>query len=318
MSDVLERATFTDLVEIPAKDALAVFTTPNAIDPILARVKREIDQFKGEVRTPTGRKAVASIAYKVSQSKTALLAVGKKLADEQKEIPKKIDACRRKIEETLDGYRDEVRKPLTDWETAEKARSEKHLAEIKNITLLGSYATTGAIKAPALRDALAIVQAVAIGPACEEFISEYAIAKETAIAALKPAIEAREKYEAEQAELAKLRAESAARAEADRIAKIAADAAEAAALEAERNKTAIAEAEKRAVEAAAKVKAEHVAAIEAERAATAKREADTKHKRAINGAALAAFIEHGIEDEVARSVIKLIVAKKIPAISINY
>jgi len=345
MSEVLERATtFADLVEIPPQNALAVFTSATAIDPILARVKREIDAFVPDVSTASGRRAIASIAHKVAQSKTALEAVGKRLADEQKEVPKKIDATRRKIRDTLDAWKDEVRQPLTDWETIEDARTNAHVNKIAEIGDLAASARLPNVSANDLRKMLATVAAVVIGPACEEFEAEYAIAKETAVTALQPAIVAREQYEAEQAELVRLRKEAAARAEADRIEKIKKEAADAARLEAENDarverervanaaklaaaeaarkdaehKAAIAAAEQRAVDMAAKIKAEHEAAAAAERAAQAKREADTKHKAAINRAALAVLVEHGIGEESAKLVIKLIAGKKVPAISIQY
>jgi len=50
----------------------------------------------------------------------------------------------------------------------------------------------------------------------------------------------------------------------------------------------------------------------------AKREADTKHKAAINRAALAAMVENGISEECAKNCIKLIASGKIPNVEINY
>src|SRR5690606_34102970 len=114
MTEVLDR----ELVTIEPKNALAVFTEEKAIDPILARVRKEIDAFIPDITTASGRKAVASMAFKVAKSKTYLDGVGKKLVDEYKEIPKKIDATRKRVRDTLDEWKDEVRKPLTDWEDA--------------------------------------------------------------------------------------------------------------------------------------------------------------------------------------------------------
>jgi len=113
----------------PKETAMVVFTGANSIDPYLAHIRAEIDAFVPDLTTKKGRDAIASMAYKVSQSKSALEAVGKALADEAKEIPKKIDATRKHVKDTLDSWRDEVRKPLDDWESEQKAIEEKRLAD---------------------------------------------------------------------------------------------------------------------------------------------------------------------------------------------
>ena len=84
-----------------------------------------------------------------------------------------------------------------------------------------------------------------------------------------------------------------------------------------------------AIEAQERAEREKQAAIEAERKRVAdaeeqaareqaKREADTKHKSAVNRAALAAMTENGISEECAKQCIKLIAQGKIPSVSIAY
>lgn len=61
------------LVEVPAKEtALQVYSAANGLDPFLAKIREEIDSFVPDVSTRKGREAIASIAYKVARSKTAL------------------------------------------------------------------------------------------------------------------------------------------------------------------------------------------------------------------------------------------------------
>src|SRR5690606_23508393 len=67
----------------------------------------------------------------------------------------------------------------------------------------------------------------------EEFEAEAARAKDKAVSSLRAALVAREKYEAEQAELARLRAEAEAREQKEREERIAREAAERAQREAE-------------------------------------------------------------------------------------
>lgn len=336
-------ATKTDLVEIPKADALTYFTTPALLDPVLQKIRAEIDAFKGDVTTKRGRDDIASIAYRVARSKTYLDGVGKELADEQKEVPKKIDAARKRIRDTLDAWKDEVRKPLTEWEAAEEARVNRIKADLAELQAL--IDDRHERPAEAIRDRLGEVEAEAITEArWQEYTGAAAELKDKAVTALKVALAAAEKREAEAAELARLRAEAEARAKADAEAKAKAEyaetvkreaeaaaaaerakaeaAARAAQMEAERkereHKAALEAAERKAVEAAAKAKADVEQAALREAAEKARREADREHRGSINRAALAALVEGGVAEDVAKQVITLIAAGSIPAVSINY
>lgn len=343
-TDTLDPTDMASLVEIQTKDALAVFTTKDAIEPILARVKREIDKHVPDVSTAAGRDAVRSLAHTVTKSKTALLAVGKKLAAEQKEIPNKIDATRRRIEDQLDQWRDEFRRPLTAWEDNEKDRVNHHKATIASIAGLGELAKARDVTASRLHDALTEVEGVQVTDACEEFVADYATTKLTAIEALRPALAAKEKQEADHAELERLRAEEAERVEAERIERIKKEAADAARLEAENDarvereklanaaklaatesarkdaehKAAVVALERKAIEAAATAKRELDDKLQAEKAEEDKRAADKKHRATINRAALAALVDGGIPESTAKTVIKLIATGAVPSINIAY
>lgn len=319
------------LVTIPRETALSVFTTDKAMDPFLARIRQELDAFVPDVTTAKGRKAIASIAYSVAQSKTYLESVGKALADEQKEIPKKIDACRRQVRETLDKWRDEVRQPLTDWEAAEDARVKRHTDAITALNELSRLAP--GTTSEWLRDGIVKVEAVTIGPACEEFEADYARAKDAARTALTAELARAEVREAEAAELIRLRKESEERAAADREAAIRKEAAEEATRQAEAEaqrkidaETAAANAAREEAEAAKREAAETEARLNREaEAKKAKeeaeqraREADTQHRAKINRAAAAAFVAGGLSKEMAEEVVKLIARKAIPAVTISY
>ena len=338
MSEVLDK----ELVSIPPENALAVFTTAGSIDPILARIRQEIDAFRGDVSTAGGRKAIASMAHKVSQSKALLEKVGKDLADRQKEIPKKIDATRRHITQTLEKWRDEVRQPLTDWETRENDRVSAHQAAIDHLLML-SEATT-ASPGSVLREQLAHVQSVVIDDSCEEFAAEYAKAAAAAAKHLVAVIAERDRIEAEQAELLELRArqakaDAAEREErirkeaAEREERIRKEAAEAAVREAVAKAEAeriaaqqreealhrqVREAEQRAIERIERAKKEQAEAERRETEAKAAREADDKHRQAINGQIISAFAANGIQTGIAEVIISLIASGEVPHVTINY
>lgn len=214
----------TALVEIPRETALKVFsnTTPELLQPYLDMIRREIDAFAPDVETTQGRKDIASFAYRIARTKTGLDAVGKELADEAKKVPKRIDANRKHVKDTLQSWQDEVRKPLDDWEAAEKARIARHAAAIERIGRL-AHVTDDAghpLTAEKLKARLAEVEAIPLTEeACDEFVEEYRSASERAVAHLKNAIKDRERYEAEQAELEQLRKDKAAREEEERRAR---------------------------------------------------------------------------------------------------
>ena len=84
-----------ELVVIEEKDALATFTTPGALAPILAKVRERIDAFTGDASTDEGRAKIKKMAFAVTKSKTALESIGERLAKDAKELPKKIDAGRK-------------------------------------------------------------------------------------------------------------------------------------------------------------------------------------------------------------------------------
>ncbi|MFG1413422.1 hypothetical protein V5G24_20130 [Xanthobacter sp. VTT E-85241] len=332
-----------ELITIEPTSALVVFTTPKAIEPFLAKVREEIDGFSGDMMTAKGRAEIKSMAHKVTKVKTRLEAIGKQLADDQKEIPKKIDATRKLVRDTLDKWSDEVRKPVTEWEEAEEARIDRHKGTISRIEQLAGIAHLQ-IPAEQLRDALAEVDAVTVGPECEEYEAAYAKAKESAVAALTTGIAARERYDAEQAELAALRSAAEERAKKDREEQIARDAAEKATRDAEIK----AAAEKQAVEDAARREREASEAREltlkraaedaelraaeaeanalrrqeqqrlAERAEADRRKQDKERRKTINGAALAALVAGGVADETARTVLKLIITGAVPNVTITY
>lgn len=222
----------TEIAAVPPKEtALQVFQAANGLDPYLKKIREEIDAFVPDVSSRKGRDAIASIAYKVARSKSALDNVGKELVAELKEIPKKIDAERKRMRDTLDAWQEEVRRPLNEWQTKEDARVDKHN---DGITRLKVYAEElEGITAEDLADRIEKVDGVAIGEQWEEFEAEAARAKDRSLKTLRDALAKRQQYESEQAELVRLRAEAEAREQKDREERIAREAAEKASREAE-------------------------------------------------------------------------------------
>lgn len=266
------------LIEPPAAAAaMAVYVAPEGagLEPYFAHIRKQIDEFEmpSDLSLKAERDRIRSFAVKITRSKTALEAVGKALAAEAKAIPNKIDASRRLVESKLKGWHDEFRAPLTAWEENDEARVQSHLDEIKWMRA----EPPASFEVQDLRDELARIESVQIGPKCEEFLAEYAIAKDEGITFYKALIAKREKQEADQAELAALRKAAAERDEADRqaairqAAKEAAEREAAAAVEREKERARIAaeyfeqtaQREREAIEAAAQAEREAAEAREA-------------------------------------------------------
>lgn len=264
----------TQLAVVPPKEtALAVFSTVKGLDPWLDQVRAKVDEFKKvlpDLKTRKGREAYASMAHQIAKSKTALEAVGKEISAKQKEIPKLIDAERKRVWDTLESWQKEVRQPLDDWQAAEDARVAKHnegVQQIKDMALFGETPS-----APVVAQMIADLEAIEINDAWEEFLAEAAQVKDQTLAKLRTLHTDRIQYEAEQAELVRLRAEAEAQAQRERDAQMVREAEERARRESEER----AQAERNAVakrEAEAKAAADRrelelkLAAEQSERAA---------------------------------------------------
>ncbi|WP_255164275.1 hypothetical protein [Bordetella genomosp. 6] len=250
----------TDLAELPPQEtALEVYSKPSGLEPWLEKIRAEVTGHVPDLKTKKGRDAIASLAFKVRKSKTALDALGKQLVDELKDVPKRIDAERKRMRDNLDALADEVRAPLTEWEAAEEARVQRHRAAIE---MLEIAAATHDFSSGTLRNTIAGVQAQVVDESWEEFEAEAHRVKEKTLETLHQALEAREKHEAEQRDLARLRAAEAEREQKEREERIAREAAERAQREAE-----------------AKAQAEREAAIRREeeaKAASERRELELK------------------------------------------
>lgn len=125
----------TDLVVIEKKNAMAVFTNNDQLDPLIEAIEKEARSLVPDVTTKKGRDAIASMAHKVARSKTYIDNAGKDLVAELKALPKQIDESRRVARERLDALKDEVRRPLTEWEAEQARIAEEKAAEEERLRI---------------------------------------------------------------------------------------------------------------------------------------------------------------------------------------
>ena len=251
-------------INLPAVlTAEAFFNKPDAVEEAIAKIEAAVRGHVPDLSTRKGRDAIASLAYRVSKSKTYLDGEGKKLVDGIKAQAAVIDKSRKSIRDRLDALRDEARKPLDDWEAAEQARQDRDkaiLASLKNHGMTG-HESSVAIVAKAHE-----IRAIELPEDFGGDVDFAKAAKAGTMQALRNMFTAAQAREAEAAELVKLRAEAEARRarEAEELA--AREAAEAAARQ-ERERAEAAEqarkdAEVRAAEEIERAKREAAEAVE--------------------------------------------------------
>ncbi len=222
------------IVAPPQETALAVYSTEKGLEPWLQQIRVKIDEFLAvvpDLKTVKGRKEIASMAYEVARTKTAIENKGKELSAEQKKVPARIDAERKRVWDILESWQKEVRKPLDDWQAAEDARIDRHNDRLNWLKTLAD--DLGELTSLHIKGLIAEAEGMQLGAHWEEFEAEAANTKDKVLSTLRAALLKREQFEAEQEELARLRREAEERAEQDRI-----RAAQEAAVEAERQRVA--------------------------------------------------------------------------------
>jgi len=108
-------------VEALSNNALDAFTgNVDTLGNLLLQIEQEALSLVPDVSTAKGRYAIRTNATNVAKTKVRIDKEGKLLADKQKEIPRLIDASRKKARDFLEALQDKVREPLTDYEEKQK------------------------------------------------------------------------------------------------------------------------------------------------------------------------------------------------------
>lgn len=236
---------------------------PDGTKPLIDAIEKAVAEFKPDISTDKGRKEVASFAHKIARSKTLLDSMGKELNAGLRLQIGAVDEERRKVRERLDDLKAKVRKPLTDWETAEEERKKAILARISEIAVIGEVDPEA--DSATIKEALDRLFAVKVDDTFAEFKADAALAKDQTLERLrlvKAAAVARE----EQARIERERQEAEAREREERERQ---EREEAERQERERQEREAAEAaeraEREAAEAEERRQKEEAARLEAER-----------------------------------------------------
>ena len=178
------------------------FNSEGGAQSLFDKIAEQARSVVPDLSTDKGRKAIASLARKVASTKTAFDSHGKELKEQYTVITNKIDADRKLFRDQCDALRDEIRKPLTDWENTEKGRVASHQGRIFGIKRTIELCQDA--ESLFIKNHIEALELLPIDD-FEEFEQEAKITKFETLVILRTALVNREKYEAEQAELEALR-----------------------------------------------------------------------------------------------------------------
>lgn len=253
------------ITPVASPAAAVVLFDQDKFDAFYAKLKADVESVPVDLSTKKGRDAIASVAAKVRSEKASIDKDRLRLTKEWRDMTAQVNGAWNEIKDRLDTLAVAARKPLTDWEEAEKARITECDAVINKLALDGVVTLDDTSETVRLRGKA--VWETAIDP--ERFGDKFdqaVRAKEHAVDMLKIALTRLTREEEERAELERLRT-----AEVERAAK---EQAEREAREAEERAAAEAKAEEERRAAAEKAEQERIAAVQREAQERAKAEAE--------------------------------------------
>jgi hypothetical protein len=316
------------------RNPLDLFLTPGVITALLARIRQDAVEFTPDVTTDKGRKQIASRAFRVSQAKTYLDDLGKAEVAQLKDLPRQVDAARKLLRDGLDALKVEVRHPLTEWEER-RSLLQHRLGIIQNTP--ASMFNSDAI---AIQSTIETITATPTdGATWQEFAQEASSVKLVTLATLQEMLEKRQRWEADQAELARLREADAKRKQEDKEEQLRKEG-EARALAAAQPKPMVVETPvgtlplpAGAIGAMVQINEQPAEFIPATPAPVTTAQADAirrgepmptgntevEHRRVINRAAYEALLPLvGGDQDMAKAILGAIVNRRIPAVTITY
>lgn len=323
------------------------------LDPYYQQIRQQVLSEVPDLTTKKGIARIKSLAAMVSSSKVAIEKPGREYLKQLKEMPKVIEAELRDWNQKMDALRDEVRQPVTELEEKEKARIAALDQRLNEIHKIGSCAEFDVLPSETINAWIEKLDAIAIDATWDEYQDRASAAKEAAKVKLSSALQTRLTWEAQQAEIAMLKAKQEekdrlqreeqirinARHEAEQQAlrdKLAAeqreqeakDAKERAEKQLEQERLEAAERQRVAVERAAEqerqrhLEEQKRIQYEAEQARIEAdiKAADVEHQRAFNREAIADLLAHTPEltEQQAIKILTAIIRSEIRHISIQY
>ena len=332
-----------EIVAIEQPEIIEAFKVEGGTRALFERVSENARSVVFDMGVKKDRESLKSFAYSLARIKTTVDNHGKELVSGIKQQAAVIDADRKFWRDNMELLQDEIRKPLTDFEQAEKDRISKHVAAINEIKEINSDGTLAG-GSECIKKSIDWLENKVVDSSFEEYKEQAKLAKFETLEVLRKALGVREKFEAEQAELERLRQAEILRQQQEREAQIAREAAEKATREAEEKARFEAErvqrekaeseqrearlkAEKEAAELRAqqaaenerkRIEAEQFAQAEAERKAEEVRLANVEHRKQICSEALKGLTDLGLSVDQGKAVLNAINKGLVPHVSIKF
>ena len=221
-----------EIVAIEQPEIIEAFKVEGGTRALFERVSENARSVVFDMGVKKDRESLKSFAYSLARIKTTVDNHGKELVSGIKQQAAVIDADRKFWRDNMELLQEEIRKPLTDFEQAEKDRVAKCLEFLDEITELAKPEFLGNA-AWQLKGYIDTLSDLKIDSRFMEFEDQAKLAKFETLEVLRKALADREKYEAEQAELERLRQAEILRQQQEREERIAREAAEKATREAE-------------------------------------------------------------------------------------
>lgn len=332
------------IIEI-APDLAPSIYVENGLDKFLEQIREGVNEVP-DLSTAKGRARIASLAAQVSRSKTAVEKPGRDYLKRLKEQPKVVEAELRRFVTECDQLRDEVRRPLTEWEDAEKSRAEALQQRLVDLRALADVIDTAGNYLPSadIQARIQEAKSVALDESWQERTAEAGVAKDSTIQQLEASLVVAQKREHEAAELESLRKEAEEKARLEREETIRREAAEQAKRDAEAKaqaeidaaarreaseKARAEEAERQRIETEKRATREKEEAVAAERRRQeeeqkriadeeARRAADKEHRRTVNRQVIADLVKQGIPIEWAEKCLVSFASGKVSGQTIKY
>lgn len=212
---------------------VSAFQTENGTKSLFEKIATEARSVIFDMSVKKERDALKSFAYNLARTKTTVDNYGKEMVAEIKKQSGVIDADRKFWRDNMDLLQEEIRKPLTDFENAEKDRVAKHEGAIEAIKNFANNNSLITANSSMIEGAIATLNDQVIDSSFEEYEEQAKLAKLETLETLRNALSETQSLEAERAELERLRQADIERQQKERDEKIAREAADKARVEAE-------------------------------------------------------------------------------------
>ena len=210
-----EEKTELALIEVQPDQYPSLYVS-GGLDPYYQQIRAEVLSEVPDLSNKKGIDRVKSLAAMVSKSKTKIEKPGREYLKQLKEMPKVIEAELRDWVTKMDALRDEVRQPVTDMEEKEKARVAALDQRLNEIHQIGGVAGIDMppMASENIKAWIEKLESIAIDDTWFEYKERAQVTKDAAAVKLNQYLQSRLTWEAQQAEIARLKAEQE---EKDRI-----------------------------------------------------------------------------------------------------